>query len=211
MERIMGNKIYIRPITLDDTDWIVRLRNSKFVQGYFIWRDLLTCDMHRNWMKSKVFTGEVVQYVICEMDATPIGSVYYRDIDHATSSAEIGIFIDEKYVGLGYGSDAMDIFIKLGFEHMKLHTINLRVVDSNGRARHVYERMGFTKVREEVAKSQPAGEELTVVFMKLQSQNNYLWCSIGGANTSFKATSIIYVPFRAFAPGMTPHAWRCAA
>lgn len=211
MEKIMGNKIYLRPITLGDTEWIVRLRNSKFVQSYFIWRDLLTCDMHRNWMKTKVLTGEVVQYVICKMDTTPIGSVYYRDIDRAMGSAEFGIFMDEKYVGMGYGSDAMDIFFKLGFEHMKLHTINLRVIDSNTRARHAYEKIGFTKMREEVAKAEPTGDELTVLFMELQSRSDHAFWLTGGVNVSFGTASIIYVPFRVFDSSATLHVWRYVA
>lgn len=166
MEKIFGNKIFLRPITLADTDLIVRLRNSKFVQDQFIWRALLTSETHINWMETKVFSGKVVQYVICEMDTTPIGSVYYRDIDSNEGAAEFGIFIDENYAGRGYGTDAINTFLKLGFEIMKLNKIYLRVVDSNSRARRVYESIGFTQIREEAVKSYPTGEELKVIFME---------------------------------------------
>ena len=55
----------------------------------FIFRQTFTPEMHRNWLKTKVATGEVVQYIIVDKAAdTAVGSVYYRDVDHTFNSAD---------------------------------------------------------------------------------------------------------------------------
>lgn len=168
MDIIIANSIYLRPITLDDTELIVKWRNTKFVQDNFIFREKFTSAMHNNWMKTKVDTGEVVQYIICEFNDNPIGSVYYRDFDAIQKSAEFGIFIgEENALGKGYGKEATSLFIQYGFNSMGLDKIILRVIDTNRRAEHVYEKVGFKIIREEKEISQPSGEELNVIFMEM--------------------------------------------
>ena len=168
MDKIIGKEIYLRPITLDDTDLIVKWRNTKFVQDNFIFREEFTPEMHTNWMKTKVNNGKVVQYIICESNNSPVGSIYYRDIDLAKKCAEFGIFIGEEYaLGKGYGKEATSLFVNFGFESMGLDKIILRVTDKNGRAVHVYEKVGFKILYEETEISQPSGEELNVVFMEI--------------------------------------------
>ena len=94
---LTGEKVVLRPITDADTDNIVRWRNTPSVRDNFIFRQTFTPEMHRNWLKTKVATGEVVQYIIVDKAAdTAVGSVYYRDVDHTFNSAEYGIFIGEE-------------------------------------------------------------------------------------------------------------------
>ena len=61
---LTGEKVVLRPITDADTDNIVRWRNTPSVRDNFIFRQTFTPEMHRNWLKTKVATGEVVQYII---------------------------------------------------------------------------------------------------------------------------------------------------
>jgi len=50
-----------------------------------------------------------------------------------------------KQRGKGYGTDAMKVLLRIGFEYLNLHRIGLNVFDTNPRAIHVYEKVGFTK------------------------------------------------------------------
>ena len=76
---LTGEKVVLRPITDADTDNIVRWRNTPSVRDNFIFRQTFTPEMHRNWLKTKVATGEVVQYIIVDKAAdTAVGSVYFR-------------------------------------------------------------------------------------------------------------------------------------
>ena len=150
-EKLKGNAVYLRPITIDNTDLIVKWRNSDSVRKHFIFRETFTKEMHIIWMNTKVTSGQVIQYIICSNNDVPIGSIYFRDINNEKKEADFGIFIgEETATGKGYGYDAILVFVKKGFEMLNLKKIVLRVIGSNGRAIHVYENIGFKGVRKEI-------------------------------------------------------------
>ena len=144
---LTGKKVILRPITLEDTDRIVRWRNSPSVQQNFIFRQPFTPQMHRGWMKNKVATGQVVQYIIQRAeDGVPVGSVYFRDLDPDNDSAEYGIFIGEESArGQGLGTETARLFVKYGFETLGLHRISLRLLKENRAAYRSYEKAGFVQ------------------------------------------------------------------
>lgn len=56
---------------------------------------------------------------------------------------EFGIVIDETCWGRGYGSDGTRLLLTYGFQQLKLHRIELLVLDDNDRARRMYRNLGF--------------------------------------------------------------------
>ena len=142
-----GQLVRLRPITDADTDSIVRWRNTPSVMRNFIFRQPFTAEMHRNWLATKVASGQVVQYIIEDKAAgLPVGSVYYRDVDPANASAEYGIFIGEESArGKGLGTETARLFTDFGFRTLGLHRISLRVLAGNEQARRSYERAGFVQ------------------------------------------------------------------
>ena len=79
---IEGEKVFLRPITAEDTPLILKWRNSSEVKRYFIYQKDLTEEDHMNWLNTKVRSGEVVQFVIHEKErGQPVGSIYYHDVD----------------------------------------------------------------------------------------------------------------------------------
>lgn len=169
LETITGKKIILRPITLDDTDLIVKWRNNPSVVQNFIFREKFTKNMHEKWMHDKVETGQVIQYIVEEKDSKrPIGSVYYRDVNKAYDSAEFGIFIGEDDArGKGYGKEIAALFVKYGFEKLGLHRIQLRLVKGNAAAAKTYLSVGFHKEGEFRDMVKLDGEYKTVIFMSI--------------------------------------------
>ena len=147
LPRITGDRVALRPITDADTDHIVAWRNTPSVMQNFIFRQTFTPEMHRNWLATKVATGQVVQYIIEDKaDGRPVGSVYYRDIDPANHSAEYGIFIGEENArGKGFGTETARLFTEFGFTVLGLHRIRLRLLAENLPARRSYEQAGFAE------------------------------------------------------------------
>lgn len=47
--------------------------------------------------------------------------------------------------GRGYGSEATKLMLEYGFKNLKLHRIQLIVLDLNERAQQVYRKMGFVE------------------------------------------------------------------
>lgn len=74
-----------------------------------------------------------------------IGSCGFNDINWRNRSAEFGILIGDKSVwNQGYGTEAVRLLVKLGFETLNLNRIYLHVFGNNPRAVRAYEKAGFT-------------------------------------------------------------------
>lgn len=144
-DRIDLGPVYFRPITLEDTDLIVRWRNMDRVRKNFIYQKPFTREGHLQWMETKVASGEVIQFILCETEGDrPIGSVYLRDIDPENRKAEYGIFIgEEDAAGKGYGTLAAKGAIAYARDVLKLHKLLLRVFEDNRGAVRSYEKAGF--------------------------------------------------------------------
>lgn len=140
-------RIYLRLMTREDTDNIIRWRNSDEVRRQFIYQKLFTKESHEKWIETMIETGKVVQMIIVQNDGDrPIGSVYVRDIDMEHKKAEYGIFIGEAdCLGKGYGTEAAELMREYAFEYLGLHKLMLRVYADNERAIKSYEKAGFVK------------------------------------------------------------------
>lgn len=137
----------LRPITEADTDDILKWRNNDNVRKYFLKQDKLNKTEHLNWLRTKVASGRVLQFIILHKPGgQSIGTVYLHNIDTHNRKAEYGIFIGEElYTNKGYGSRIAECIIHYAFHHMKLHKLYLRVLDDNYRAISCYEKAGFQK------------------------------------------------------------------
>lgn len=147
--------IYLRLMTYEDTDLIVKWRNSDAVRRNFIYQALFTRESHEHWIRTQVETGNVVQMIICDIASdAPLGSVYIRDIDRRHSKAEYGIFIGEPSArGRGVGTAAARLMLYYCFAEEKLHRVYLRALADNEQAIRSYQKAGFVQeglLREDV-------------------------------------------------------------
>lgn len=143
--KFQGEKIYLRFMTNEDTDFIVKWRNHERVRNNFIYQGIFTPEGHRNWIETMVKTGKVIQFIICEKETDrPVGSVYFRDICKEHNKAEYGIFIGEDdAIGKGIGSEVCKLACDYGFKVEKWHKIFLRAFSTNIAAIRSYEKAGF--------------------------------------------------------------------
>ncbi|MCZ2108320.1 MAG: GNAT family N-acetyltransferase [Dehalococcoidia bacterium] len=77
-------------------------------------------------------------------DSRLIGGIGLEHVNPENRSAELGIALGDKtYWNGGYGTDAMRVLCRFGFEQMNLQRIQLDVHADNTRAIRVYEKVGF--------------------------------------------------------------------
>lgn len=145
MKTIESENLLFRPIVYDDTDMVLKWRNSDAVNRNFLYRKEVTREDHIDWLNNKVATGKVKQFVIIEKTGLkPIGSVYFRDIEEDIRQAQYGIFIGEADArGKGYGSETAVRMVKYFFEEMKYDKLYLKALARNTTAIKSYERAGF--------------------------------------------------------------------
>ncbi len=170
MIELNGEKIKLKPIDSTHTDKIVHWRNNKEVVKNFIYQEKLTVEGHEKWMREKVKTGKVIQFIIYEKEeGREIGSAYFRDIHWEKREAEYGIFIGEDWArgGKGYGTETAEKMVEYAFNQLRLRRVYLRVIDTNERAIRSYEKAGFLKIenrKEEVFLKDGPHE---VIFMEV--------------------------------------------
>ena len=142
---IKGERVILRPIDLNDTDKIIKWRNTEAVRKNFCNQEELTEETHINWINKKVITGETVQFIIIDKESgLEVGSTFIKDISKVHNKGEFGIFIGEDSArGKGLGYEATKLITDYGFDVLNLHKIYLRVFESNTGAIKAYERAGY--------------------------------------------------------------------
>ncbi len=144
---IRGQQIYLRPITVEDTEMVVRWRNMPVVVKNFIYRKPVSCEDHENWLKNKVFKGLVHQFIVCRNeDQLPMGSVYLQNFEEEHRKAESGIYLGEAQAyGKGIGTEAIHLMAGYAFETLGMHKLAARVLAYNTASRRLHEKTGYVQ------------------------------------------------------------------
>lgn len=147
MERIYGETVYLRPITVKDTDRIITWRNSEAVRPYFIYQKPFTREGHENWLKTMIDSGKGFQFIVCMQDGDkPIGCTYLRDYDKENNKIEYGVFLgSEEVKGKGIGTEILKLTLQFAFGQLKVHKVFARVFSDNQASLKSFIKGGFVK------------------------------------------------------------------
>lgn len=94
-------KIYLRPITKEDTDMIVKWRNNPKVSAHCLNKRPITRESHLKFFDENVATGYYQQYIVERIEEStgvasyPIATVYLKDIDKFNRRCELCIFTSD--------------------------------------------------------------------------------------------------------------------
>jgi len=149
---IIGDQIRLRAIEKEDLPLFVKWLNDPEVrQGLSIIMPLSLTE-EEDWFAGMLKRSPFERSLAIEIQPDPrkevlvfVGNCGFINIDWQNRLAEIGIQINEKeYWNQGYGTKAMRLMLKHGFENLNLHRLWLRVFENNQRAIRSYEKAGFT-------------------------------------------------------------------
>ncbi len=144
---LRGERVWLRPIEPGDV-----VEDSQFAGdaevGHF-----LGAKMPMSRAAAERMAGEILSqvgqtgypYAICLLgEQRSIGTIFLRNVDKVNGSGVVGIFIgDRRYLGKGFGTDALNALVDFGFGELRLERIELEVFDYNSRAIRSYEKAGF--------------------------------------------------------------------
>jgi RimJ/RimL family protein N-acetyltransferase len=74
----------------------------------------------------------------------PVGVISLMNISEANESAELSVIVghpDDRHQG--YGTEAIELLLRYGFEELGLNRVGLSAFDFNGEAIAAYEKLGF--------------------------------------------------------------------
>ena len=146
-----GEKVILRSFELSDLDAIMKHWNDlEFRQN--TGRALPNSKQNREELIRNTWKlrqeGRGFFFAIENKDTREfLGHVSINMINNLARSFDLGIFIYNKQNwDKGYGTDAMNIMLKVGFEYLNVHRIELSVYPENERAIYVYKKVGFIEV-----------------------------------------------------------------
>ncbi|QBP40188.1 GNAT family N-acetyltransferase [Paenisporosarcina antarctica] len=151
-----GKRVYLRPIENEDLDlfyakalWDKEVRRLTGTQVVFSRLGV------QKWFENISEDSSRVDLIIClQENDQPIGDIALLDIDHKNRNSVVRVSIfNREFWGKGYGTEAMSLLLKFGFEILNLHRIGLNVFSYNTRGKKSYEKLGFKQegiVRDEL-------------------------------------------------------------
>ncbi|MGD8823083.1 MAG: GNAT family protein [Anaerolineales bacterium] len=146
---IIGRGIRFRAIEHDDLPLFVKWFNDpEVLQGVSLFLPMAMWE-EEQWFEALADRPPAerplaIDILNDEDEWIHIGNLGLFAIDERVHMAEAGIAIGEKaYWDQGYGTRAMRLLLKHGFETLNLNRIALRVFAHNQRAIRCYEKVGF--------------------------------------------------------------------
>lgn len=144
----MEKTIEIHPVSSDDLDWLMKLRNG--VRNYLGDNSILGAEDQRKWFNGIKDDPSVRYFIVYETSSdsdrrvsSRVGMIRITQIDRANRSACVGGDIHPEFQKKGYGTKMMQEVIKYCFGVLNLRRLWLLVLETNERARNLYEKFGF--------------------------------------------------------------------
>lgn len=123
-------RIYLRPVTEEDGELIVRWRNAPNVSSHCFTKNKITLESNRRFYKEYIETGKYVQFIVERMEeqfgvaSYPIATCYLKDIDYNNKRCELCIFTsDDEEWNTESQSIAVKMLIDKAFNELGMHKV----------------------------------------------------------------------------------------
>lgn len=138
-----GKLVRLRAIDEDDLQAIHDMFNLPEVQHTLTinWPEPVAGT--RAWWEATRTNPSTTAFAIETLAGELVGVCGLEDIHPPGRSAFLGIWIGPPYWDRGYGTDAVRVLCRFGFQEMNLQRIGLSVFDINPRGVRAYEKVGF--------------------------------------------------------------------
>lgn len=151
---LKGEKVTLRTIERADLPRLHELKQNVelVVPAYGGWSPVPLAAYEKHFEKH--LDDEDPAYFVIEADGKVVGEIFLHHQHRHAGTTQFGIGIyDPDYVGKGYGTDALNVFLDWTFRIQGFRRVSLTVVAINERAIRAYRTCGFVeegRFREEV-------------------------------------------------------------
>ena len=147
MKTIESERLFLRPLTLEDGEFILQLLNTDGFIKYIGDRNVKTIEQAKNYLlngplKSYEINGFGLSLVELKTGRTPVGmsGLLKRDyLDHP----DIGFAFLPDHTGKGYASEIVKEIIHYGLNRLQMEKILAIVLPENSSSIKLLERAGF--------------------------------------------------------------------
>ena len=168
-------RIFLRPISKDDSRLIVKWRNSPKVRNHCFDKRTITEESCKAFFEQYVETGKYKQFIVNRVDdnygviAYPIASIYLKDIDSFNKRCELCLFTsDDEEWNTESQIKAVQMVLEIAFHEYGIRKVYSHVFLKNIDEISLLKNVGF---REETILVREAldldGNELDVIRMTI--------------------------------------------
>ena len=169
---LKGERVKLAPLKREYIEKFLEWLNDSEITQYLMRYRPLTRDMEEEWFNNlKTEENTIIFSILLTENKDKdllIGNCGIQDINWKDRTAVCGVFIgDKKNQGKGYGTEALRLLVKYGFNTLNLNRIELNVDDFNIRAIKCYKKVGFVeegRKRQAVFKN---GQYNDVIYMSI--------------------------------------------
>ncbi len=145
---ICGSRVRFRALERSDLAECQKWLNDPEVIEGLLQIVPLSSDDEENWYQQAMSREREARPLALEvLDGNGwryVGNIGLMNLEWQARAAELGIFIGDKSIwNKGFGSEAVELLLRHGFETLNLNRIYLHVFANNLRARRSYEKVGF--------------------------------------------------------------------
>lgn len=144
---VEGERIYFRPLESDDIPLVQRWINDPAVRRTLLHRPPLNQHREREWIESQGRNEQDYTFGLVRKEADRlIGCCGLHRVNPVNRSATLGISIGETSChNRGFGTEAVRLLLRFGFEELNLNRIQLSVLANNPRGIRAYQKAGFVQ------------------------------------------------------------------
>lgn len=145
---LRGSQVYLRALEPSDVSRLLRWFNDPEITQYVLRGRLPINELRENeWLANQYKSESEVVFGVGRLeDEQLIGAVGIHDVQWVDRFGTVGIVIgDQNNWGFGYGTEAMSLMLRYGFDTLNLNRIELSVFDFNERAMKSYLKLGFVE------------------------------------------------------------------
>ena len=132
----------------EDLDWLYRIENDMeaWVHGvtnvpysHYALRDFIA---HST---GDIYSDGQVRMIVETVDGEPGGGADMMSFDAKNNRAEVGIIIERRHRGKGYGTQSLTLLADYALRILHLHQLHAIVAFDNEESLRVFEKAGFSK------------------------------------------------------------------
>ena len=141
---LRNDVVTLKPISLNDTELILGLRNDLEIADQFFSDAPLYDFEHNNWMKTR--NSNDLDFIIIENQTQKkAGRIYITHIDYRHQKGAYGIVLHPNFRGKNIAYEASLLLLDYVFRILPINKIYLEVFESNLKAIKLYKKIGFIK------------------------------------------------------------------
>ena len=147
---LYGKRIRLRADERSDLPKFVEWLNDPQVRRFLLMSLPLSQAAEEQWFEDMLKRPVEEQPLAIEIRAGDgwrlVGNCSFMEINQIARSAEVGLFIGDKSCwNQGYGTEVMQLLLKIGFETLNLNRVFLRVFAGNLGGIRAYQKAGFVQ------------------------------------------------------------------